>query len=179
MLVEVKSPVTSPITGPTKRGDSCIFFTPCYPFGVGVITLTLYNQSDRITYTVYKQGEICRKMPRQPDPELPPRILAAADQLWQQGGEDAVTIRGVAAAAGTTTPTVYSYYESREALLTALRAVAFARFTAYLAKSKSFEESCERHLEFGERYARDYELLYGRNWLERVTPERQTIEIGG
>src|SRR5438874_1453158 len=127
---------------------------------------------------MYKQGGVCKKMPRQADPELPDRILNAADALWQDGGEDAVTIRGVAAAAKTTTPTVYSYFDSREALLGALRAVAFARFTAYVAKSASFEESCARHLEFGERHARDYELLYGRNWLERVTPERQAEELG-
>ena len=66
-------------------------------------------------------------MPRTADPELPHRILKAADALWQSGGEEAVTIRGVAAEAGTTTPTVYSYYADREALLTALRALAFQR----------------------------------------------------
>ena len=71
-------------------------------------------------------------MPRTADPELPHRILKAADALWQSGGEEAVTIRGVAAEAATTTPTVYSYYADREALLTALRALAFQRFSAYL-----------------------------------------------
>ena len=69
-------------------------------------------------------------MPRTADPELPHRILKAADALWQSGGEEAVTIRGVAAEAATTTPTVYSYYADREALLTALRALAFQRFSA-------------------------------------------------
>ena len=53
-------------------------------------------------------------MPRTADPELPHRILKAADALWQSGGEEAVTIRGVAAEAATTTPTVYSYYADRE-----------------------------------------------------------------
>ena len=55
-------------------------------------------------------------MPRTADPELPHRILKAADALWQSGGEEAVTIRGVAAEAATTTPTVYSYYADRAAL---------------------------------------------------------------
>ena len=64
-------------------------------------------------------------MPRIADPELPHRILNAADALWQSGGEEAVTIRGVATKAATTTPTVYSYYADREALLAALRALAF------------------------------------------------------
>jgi hypothetical protein len=34
--------------------------------------------------------------------------LKAADALWQSGGEEAVTIRGVAAEEATTTPTVYN-----------------------------------------------------------------------
>jgi AcrR family transcriptional regulator len=69
-------------------------------------------------------------MPQIADPELPHRILKAADALWQAGGEEAVIIRGVAAEAATTTPTVYSCYADGEALLTALRALAFQRFPA-------------------------------------------------
>ncbi len=116
-------------------------------------------------------------MPRSADPELPHRILKAADALWQSGGEEAVTIRGVATEAGTTTPTVYSYYADREALLTALRALAFQRFSAYLAKARDFQDTCARHLEFGTRHPRDYELLYGRGWMERVTTDAQGNEI--
>lgn len=116
-------------------------------------------------------------MPRTADPELPHRILKAADALWQSGGEAAVTIRGVATEAQTTTPTVYSYYADREALLTALRSLAYQRFHAYLAKSRDFEDCCARHLEFGITRARDYELLYGRGWMERVAPDVQTAEI--
>jgi AcrR family transcriptional regulator len=116
-------------------------------------------------------------MPRTADPELPHRILKAADALWQSGGEEAVTIRGVAAEAETTTPTVYSYYADREALLTALRALAFQRFSAYLAKSRDFRDMCVRHLDFGASHPRDYELLYGRGWMERVTTDAQGAEI--
>jgi len=116
-------------------------------------------------------------MPRTADPDLPHRILKATDALWQSGGEEAVTIRGVAAKAATTTPTVYSYYADREALLTALRGLAFQRFSAYLAKSRDFQDACARHLEFGARHPRDYELLYGRGWMERVTVDAQRVEI--
>ena len=116
-------------------------------------------------------------MPRTADPELPLRILKAADALWQSGGEEAVTIRGVAAEAGTTTPTVYSYYSDREALLTGLRGLAFQRFSAYLAKSRDFHDTCARHLAFGINHPRDYELLYGRGWMERVTADAQASEI--
>ncbi|QOZ35825.1 hypothetical protein XH92_32460 [Bradyrhizobium sp. CCBAU 53421] len=116
-------------------------------------------------------------MPRTADPELPHRILKAADALWQSGGEEAVTIRGVAAEAATTTPTVYSYYADREALLMALRKLAFQRFSAHLAKSRDFHDMCARHLEFGTNQPRDYELLYGRGWMERVTTGAQASEI--
>jgi len=116
-------------------------------------------------------------MPRTADPELPHRILKAADALWQSGGEDAVTIRAVAVEAGSTTPTVYSYYADREALLTALRALAFQRFSAYLQKARDFQDTCARHLEFGTSHPRDYELLYGRGWMERVTTDAQGDEI--
>ena len=116
-------------------------------------------------------------MPRTADPELPHRILKAADALWQSGGEEAVTIRGVAAEAGTTTPTVYSYYSGREALLKALRVLAFQRFSAYLAKSRDFQDACARHLEFGASHPRDYALLYGRGWMERAIADAQRIEI--
>jgi AcrR family transcriptional regulator len=116
-------------------------------------------------------------MPRTADPELPHRILKAADALWQSGGEEAVTIRGVATAAATTTPTVYSYYADREALLTALRALAFTRFSAHLQKSRDFKDACARHLEFGASHPRDYELLYGRGWMERVSTDAQKGEI--
>src|SRR3978361_1177704 len=115
--------------------------------------------------------------PRPAEPELPHRILKAADALWQSGGEEAVTIRGVAAAAATTTPTGYSYYADPEALLPAVRARAFARFSAYLAKSRDFKDACARHLEFGTSHPRDYELLYGRGWMERVTTDAQRGEI--
>src|SRR6266851_7954702 len=101
--------------------------------GNGVIIYTTYN-----LYAVKAMGP----MPRTADPELPHRILKAADALWQSGGEEAVTIRGVAAEAATTTPTVYSYYADREALLTALRALAFQRFSAYLQKSRDFQDTC-------------------------------------
>jgi AcrR family transcriptional regulator len=45
------------------------------------------------------------------------RILDRALSLIRQGGDDAVTIRVVAARAGVTERTVFRYFENREALL--------------------------------------------------------------
>ena len=58
-----------------------------------------------------------------------------------------------------------------------MRALAFQRFSAYLAKSRDFQDACKRHLEFGTSQPRDYELLYGRGWMERVTTDAQGSEI--
>jgi AcrR family transcriptional regulator len=117
-------------------------------------------------------------MARPPDPALPGRILEAAEGLWQSGGDEAVTIRGVATAAGTTTPTVYSYFADRAALLVGLRNRANDRFVAFMMQSASFRNCCERYLGFGETHGRDYELLFGKGWFDRAPPERRTMEIG-
>ena len=60
-------------------------------------------------------------MPRQADPQLEQRILDAACRLWSRGGEKALTMRGVAKAAGTTTPTLYERYHDRDDILRAVR----------------------------------------------------------
>jgi hypothetical protein len=49
--------------------------------------------------------------------------------------------------------------------------------SAYLAKSRDFQDTCARHLAFGINHPRDYELLYGRGWMERVTADAQASEI--
>lgn len=116
-------------------------------------------------------------MPRAADPQLPNRILDAAEALWREGADAAVTIRAVAARAATTTPTVYAYFKDRHALVVALRSRAYQRFIAFMTKSVSLRNACERHLEFAERQGHDYELLYGRGWLERTQPETQEAEI--
>lgn len=52
-------------------------------------------------------------------------LIAAAEQLIADGGPDALSVRGVAAAAGTTTRAVYSLFDSKDGLVTALAARAF------------------------------------------------------
>ncbi len=44
-------------------------------------------------------------MPRKPDARLEGRILDAAYRMWSKRGERALTMRAVARASGTTTPT--------------------------------------------------------------------------
>jgi len=56
-------------------------------------------------------------MPRSPDPALEGRLIAAALRLLDRGGESAITLRAVAKEAGTTTPSIYERFRSREALM--------------------------------------------------------------
>ena len=99
-------------------------------------------------------------MPRHPDPELENRILCAASRLWARGGEKALTMRAVAKAAGTTTPTVYERYRDRDDILLALRLQTRSELFAALSRTRSLREAFERHLEFALRHSHAYEVLF-------------------
>lgn len=99
-------------------------------------------------------------MPRHPDPDLEKRILAAASRLWARGGEKALTMRAVASAAGTTTPTVYERYRDREDILRALRLETRRELFAALSQTRTLREAFERHLEFALEHRHAYEVLF-------------------
>ena len=76
-------------------------------------------------------------MPRHPDPDLEQRILGAASRMWARGGEKALTMRAVAKAAGTTTPTVYERYRDRNDILRALRLQTRSELFAALSRTRT------------------------------------------
>jgi AcrR family transcriptional regulator len=63
--------------------------------------------------------------PREHDERTASSLLAAAEQSVQEHGPEAVTVRGVARDAGTSTRAVYSLFGSKEGLIAALAAQAF------------------------------------------------------
>lgn len=99
-------------------------------------------------------------MPRHPDPDLENRILCAASRLWARGGEKALTMRAVARAAGTTTPTVYERYRDREDILRALRLQTRRELFAALSRTHSLREAFESHLQFALDHSHAYEVLF-------------------
>jgi AcrR family transcriptional regulator len=99
-------------------------------------------------------------MPRQPDPEVEERILNAAKRLWKKGGENALTMRAVARAAGTNTPAVYRRFRSRHDILQALLRRIQKEFAGTIGPAGSPEEACERYLEFALSHPHEYELFY-------------------
>jgi len=99
-------------------------------------------------------------MPRQPNPELEQRILAAASRLWARGGEKSLTMRAVAKAAGTTTPTVYERYRDRDGILRALRLKTRTDLFAALRRAQSLREIVENYLKYALENRYSYEVLF-------------------
>jgi AcrR family transcriptional regulator len=99
-------------------------------------------------------------VPRHPDPDLEQRILAAASRLWARGGEKALTMRAVAHAAGTTTPTVYERYRDRDDILRALRLETRRELFAALSATRTLREAFQAHLEFALEHSHAYEVLF-------------------
>jgi len=99
-------------------------------------------------------------VPRHPDPELEQRILSAASRLWARGGEKSLTMRAVAKAAGTTTPTVYERYRDREDILRALRLKTRSELFSVLSRTRTLHEAVQRQLEFALEHSHAYEVLF-------------------
>lgn len=99
-------------------------------------------------------------MPRHADPQLEQRILDAACRLWSRGGEEALTMRGVARAAGTTTPTIYERYHDRDDILRAVRLQTRLELFAVLGRTRSITQACQRYLEFALEHPHAYTMLF-------------------
>lgn len=99
-------------------------------------------------------------MPRHPDPALEKRILGAASRLWARGGEKSLTMRAVAKAAGTTTPTVYERYRDRDDILRALRQETRRELFAAMSGSGRLRDAIERYLDFALEHRYAYEVLF-------------------
>jgi AcrR family transcriptional regulator len=64
--------------------------------------------------------------PREHDEATRAKLLAAAERIIERGGPDALSIRGVADEAETTTRAVYTLFGSKDGLLVAVAMQAFA-----------------------------------------------------
>lgn len=106
-------------------------------------------------------------MPRKADKYLEGRIVDAAYQLWSEGGERAVTMRAVARAARTTTPTLYERFKDKHDLLAFLRERARQRMFSALQPAKSTREACRLGLKFTLTHGNEY-LLLTSDWAERL-----------
>lgn len=98
-------------------------------------------------------------MPPIPDQQLEERILTAARRLWRKHGERGLTLRAVAQAAGTTTPTVYKRFRNKEAIRISLAVRFRDEMYANAFVSTSVEEIPRRYLAYAEANPHEYDLL--------------------
>jgi AcrR family transcriptional regulator len=106
-------------------------------------------------------------MPRRADERLESRIVDAAYQLWSQGGEHALTMRAVAKAAKTTTPTMYERFRDKHDLIEFLRERARQKIFAALQPADSALDVCRLGLGFTLTFGNEYILLTA-DWSERL-----------
>ena len=97
-------------------------------------------------------------MPRTPDPDLEERIARAAVRLMDQKGAESITMRAVAVAAGTTTPTIYERFSDREALLEAVAQLWEEELVGELRKAGSVENMAARFIRLSCKYPRRFDL---------------------
>ncbi|HKV60645.1 MAG TPA: helix-turn-helix domain-containing protein [Candidatus Acidoferrum sp.] len=98
-------------------------------------------------------------MPRKADARLEGRILDAAYHMWTIRGEHALTMRAVARASGTTTPTLYERFSNKEDLLSLLRRRARLNLFAAIKPSRTPTQACRRVLDFFVAHPNDYRLI--------------------
>lgn len=98
-------------------------------------------------------------MPRKADARLEGRILDAAYRMWSKRGEHALTMRAVARASGTTTPTLYERFSNKEDLLSRLRRRARLNLFSAIKLSRTPAQVCRRVLDFFAARPNDYRLI--------------------
>ena len=104
------------------------------------------------------------KMPKKANPLLEKKILKVALTLLSRRGVHALTMRAVAEAAGTSTPTVYQRFADREAILQAICEDTRQRLARELQQAPSVEDACRRYLLFAQKHPHEYELLMRAGW---------------
>ena len=109
-------------------------------------------------------------MPRKADVHVEGRILDAAYALWSKGGEPALTMRRVARAAETTTPTVYQRFRDKRDILESLRRRAQQNLFSAIKPSRSLAELCQRYFDFALKHPNEYELIHV-DWAVRLSRE--------
>lgn len=110
-------------------------------------------------------------MPRRPDVGVEGRIVDAAYRIWSQAGEPGLTMRAVARAAGTTTPTLYQRFRDKRDLKHFLEERARQKLYEALQPAKTGTDACRNALDFISSHMNEYRLLttdWGIRYAENV-----------
>jgi AcrR family transcriptional regulator len=111
-------------------------------------------------------------------------IVAAAARLIEEGGQDAVSLRGVARRAGITAPSIYTHFEDLDDVLEAVVANTFESLTDYLRRGVEgrtdpvarLRATCHAYLAFGHEHPEQYAILFTRNNIELPTEVDKTVD---
>jgi len=102
--------------------------------------------------------------PREHDDKTREQLLAAAERLIIEGGPDALSVRGVADKAGTSTRAVYSIFGSKDGLVAALAQVAYDWLYHAVDQIPETDDPAADLITIGldvfRRFVRDHPALY-------------------
>ncbi|HXY03715.1 MAG TPA: TetR/AcrR family transcriptional regulator [Terriglobales bacterium] len=115
-------------------------------------------------------------MPRKPDPHLEERILKAAQKLFLKGGEKALSMRSLAKAAHTNTPSVYRRFKNRKEILNALLRRIQQDLGVVLEPCVSLREVCQSFVEFMLEHPHEYQLANS-GLFSKVAADRPNLEL--
>jgi AcrR family transcriptional regulator len=111
--------------------------------------------------------------PREHDEQTRVALSAAGERLVAAGGPDALSVRAVAGAAGTTTRAVYSLFGSKDGLVEALAQRAFELLDAGLEELPETDDPAADLVEVGvgvfRRFVREHPSLF-RIAFQRIVP---------
>ena len=120
--------------------------------------------------------------PREHDERTRARLRAAAERLVAEGGPDALSVRGVADEAGTTTRAVYTVFGSKEGLVAALAQTAFELLSEEIDRLPETDDPAADLVAVGTRavrgLVREHPALF-RIAFQRIAglrPEPQLVE---
>jgi AcrR family transcriptional regulator len=118
--------------------------------------------------------------PREHDDRTAAALLAAAERTVQNGGVEALSVRGVAGQVGTTTRAVYSLFGSKDGLLSALGARAFELLREGLEALPPTDDPAADLVEAGlmfRRFATEHPALFAIGIRHTVSPEVPWVEV--
>ena len=120
-------------------------------------------------------------MARTADPAVRLALLEAAARHLADDGLDALSIRGVAAAVGTSTMAVYTHFGSKDDLVAEVVREAFTRLNVELRSVPQSSSALDDLAAVGAAYRRNavanphlYRVMFGLNPLAFTDPSEQT-----
>ena len=117
---------------------------------------------------------------RTPSRSVAEQILTAAEELLEQSGPEALTVRGIAEAAGVAPMGVYNHFESKEGVLVG---EGFRRLRHELEEASEDPDPALALIDAGRRYRAlalespgIYRLMFGHDLADRLSDETLIAE---